>query len=291
MVRLPMTTILGKRTRLREARTFSDSSSEHSEGAVRDLQATFRRHFESEFEPLEQTCRPTGNITEYFIEDAASSPDQSDYDGLSCEEKEIVLVVENRDPQIHNTISTADFRVFIVSGHHVQRYLNQSDFEAQDSKLPSSTLKAAINQPTMKVQQGDGTSGIEENVNIKNDLVLQRLISETRLFENSKDRTATRIRQKVIDLRLRSLGSKSSILEQETMPMSHRKGIIAKACQRDDRRRRKAKDNGVILTTVTWKKKRQGKRVRSVGGPAVGKFKGGTLKLSRKDVAEIRDRD
>jgi len=266
---------------------FSDSSSQDTEGAVGDLQATFRRHFESEFEPLEQTRRPTGNTAAYLVEDAASSHDQSDWDELSSKEEEIVLVVENTGPQIYNTFSKAEFRVFMVSEHSVQRYLNQSDFEEQDSKPPSSKSKAAINKPPTKVQQEDGTSETEEHVNLKNDLVLQRLISESRLVDNSKNRTATRIRQKVTDLRLRSLGSKFSILEQGTMPMSHRKGIIGKADQRDDRRRREAKDNGVILETVTWKKKRQGKRVRSVGGPAVGKFKGGTLKLSKKDVAEI----
>ena len=98
-----------------------------------------------------------------------------------------------------------------------------------------------------------------------------------------------RNRHKATDLRLRALGSKGSILEQKNMPLSHRKGIIAKATSREELRRREAKENGIVLErAVAGKKAPEARRERSVGGPSVGRFKGGTLMLSKRDVANIQ---
>lgn len=72
------------------------------------------------------------------------------------------------------------------------------------------------------------------------------------------------------------------------MPLAHRKGIIAKKQSRDEERRKEAKENGVILEKERKKEKKEGgMRVRGVDAPSVGKFKGGTLRLSRRDVASI----
>lgn len=70
--------------------------------------------------------------------------------------------------------------------------------------------------------------------------------------------------------------------------MAHRKGIKAKASEREEKRRREARENGIILERA--KKEKVGeerKRERGVGGPGVGKFSGGMLKLSKRDVASI----
>jgi hypothetical protein len=83
------------------------------------------------------------------------------------------------------------------------------------------------------------------------------------------------------------LGSKTSILKQEKMPMSHRKGIITKNSEKEDRRRREARENGIILEKAKMKKTSEGMRDRGVGAPGVGKFSGGTLKLSKKDISDI----
>jgi hypothetical protein len=73
------------------------------------------------------------------------------------------------------------------------------------------------------------------------------------------------------------------------MPMSHRKGIIAKQTEKEDKRRREARENGIILEKAKMgsKKNSDGKRDRGVGAPGIGKFSGGTLKLSKKDISEI----
>lgn len=72
------------------------------------------------------------------------------------------------------------------------------------------------------------------------------------------------------------------------MPLAHRKGIIAKAAEKEDRRRKDAKENGIVLERAVGKgREPAGRRERSVGGPSVGKFRGGTLNLSKRDVASI----
>ena len=73
------------------------------------------------------------------------------------------------------------------------------------------------------------------------------------------------------------------------MPLSHRKGIKAKAAAIETRRRADAKENGIILERPSLgTKSRAARRERGVGRPAVGKFAGGTLKLNRKDLQAIQ---
>ena len=71
--------------------------------------------------------------------------------------------------------------------------------------------------------------------------------------------------------------------------MSHRKGIVAKATQKEETRRREARENGIILEKAKAVKKKGAdtKRDRGVGGPGVGRFSGGTLTLSKKDISDI----
>lgn len=73
------------------------------------------------------------------------------------------------------------------------------------------------------------------------------------------------------------------------MPITHRKGIVAKETEKEDKRRREARENGIILERAKMKGKvgNDGKRDRGVGAPAVGKFSSGTLKLSKKDIHDI----
>ena len=71
--------------------------------------------------------------------------------------------------------------------------------------------------------------------------------------------------------------------------MSHRKGIEARAMVKEEVRRREAKENGIILEKEVKKKggvKR--KRDKGVDAPGMGTFRGGTLKLSKRDVEEIQ---
>lgn len=125
---------------------------------------------------------------------------------------------------------------------------------------------------------------------LRNDLQLRRFLDEAHLLESADDLNPTgKNRHKATDLRLQSLGAKKSIFTQEKMPMSHRQGMIAKAEKREEKRRREARENGIVLEKQARKvtPDKNKKRVRGIGGPSIGKFKGGTLKLSEKDIASI----
>lgn len=69
-----------------------------------------------------------------------------------------------------------------------------------------------------------------------------------------------------------------------------RKGIKAKAVSKEDKRRREARENGVVLEKPALKKQATSsmRRERGVGGPSVGKFTGGTLNLSKRDIAHVQ---
>lgn len=73
------------------------------------------------------------------------------------------------------------------------------------------------------------------------------------------------------------------------MPSAIRRGIKSKSTQREDKRRREARENGIILEKPAPKsQKNTGKRDRGVGGPSVGKFAGGTLNLSKRDLVAMQ---
>ena len=133
------------------------------------------------------------------------------------------------------------------------------------------------------------------------DLELRRLLAESHLLSRNRSTSAHanavvepksfatgRTRQKATDLRIQALGSGVSIHAQEKMPMNMRKGMVAAAGARESKRRREARENGVILEREVGKKKR---RDRGSGGdvhrPGVGRLKGAELRISERDVKGI----
>ena len=93
----------------------------------------------------------------------------------------------------------------------------------------------------------DADNDAAEKYNIHNDLALQRLISESHLLDESRRANPGAQRRETLDIRLQALGSKESILRRDKMPVSHRRGMEAKAKEREERRRQEAKENGIIL--------------------------------------------
>jgi hypothetical protein len=130
---------------------------------------------------------------------------------------------------------------------------------------------------------------VTDAANLKKDLDLQRLLKESHLLDRPSLTSAPGVnRDKVTDLRMQALGAKASLLAQQKMPLAQRRGIKAKAVMKEEVRRKEAQENGVILERASKSKQSDSrKRDRGIGTPAVGKFAGGTLKLSRKDIHEI----
>lgn len=124
---------------------------------------------------------------------------------------------------------------------------------------------------------------------MKYDLDLQRLLRESHLLEQTKTSAAPgKQRHKATDMRLQDLGSKTSIFKQEKMPISHAVGIRKKAESKESQRRKHAQENGIILERSSKNNKSAPKRDRGVDMPGLGKFRGGTLKLSKADIASMQ---
>ncbi|TVY83854.1 Uncharacterized protein LSUE1_G005169 [Lachnellula suecica] len=274
-----MSTTLGKRKRVATAaaqskiRRSNSEDSENSEGSGRsgspemDAQEIFRRHFEAQFTPLPVVEKQTSQVKDESEDD---SHEDSEWGGISEPAEESVEIIEHSDAQSGMAaMSKEELKAFM------------------SSKLPKNTPSFSLVRDKEGASiQDDDTS---EAANLKKDLALQRLLAESHLLDSSSNPTLSgKNRHKATDLRMQALGSKTSIFKQEKMPISHRKGIIAKETDKEEKRRREAKENGIILERAKMKSKNgDGKRDSGVGAPVVGRFSGGTLKLSKKDVHDI----
>lgn len=143
-------------------------------------------------------------------------------------------------------------------------------------------------EPSSKKEEEEDT---HDMMNLKHDLSLQRLLAESHLLDSADDLAPTgKNRLKALDLRMQSLGAKDSLYAQNKMPTAHRRGIKAKAATKDEKRRREAKENGIILEkpSKVSKSTSNGRRERGVNGASVGKFSGGTLNLNKGDIERVQ---
>ncbi|KAJ5728235.1 hypothetical protein N7493_004565 [Penicillium malachiteum] len=270
----------GKRNKDTSVVSRSSKSEETTTQPADNAQDIFRKYFEAQFQPLDLPSKSADDSDsnddadeddEDFEKDDDSNPENEDWDGVSDEDEDMpqVEVVEHKDAQLTgDEIMDKKARKAFMSG-----------------KLPSldAPNKKPEQPPTKEEQQDDA-------VNLKHDLALQRLLRESHLLEDASDLDPTgKNRLKALDLRMQSLGAKTSLYSQQKMPSSHRKGIKAKAASKESKRRLEAKENGIILerpSKVT--KSSSGKRDRGIGGSSIGKFSGGTLNLSKQDLHSMK---
>lgn len=282
-----MAVSLGKRKRP-ESRHVKAPTSDSSSSDDADYQEIFRRAFEKKFRPLDVPQKKKQEKPEEAI--PSSDEGASDWEGLESdaegEEHDGVEVVEHKHAGRTGELSKAEMRAFMVRVCGLDRKVLRSHL-TQQAKPPTSSIASTSAPPSKTETADDG----DEKLNLKHDLALQRLINESHLLDPSKQAQSTH-KQKVLDMRLQSLGAKGSHVKQEKMPLSHRKGMVAKAAEREEKRRREAKENGVVLERAKKPRKAESevKRVRGVGGPGVGKFRNGMLSLSKRDVASITGR-
>ncbi|KAF2430413.1 hypothetical protein EJ08DRAFT_633894 [Tothia fuscella] len=273
-----MSTILRKRKRRAPPESNISNSPSASEDDADVVKALFQRHFEARFKPLPTTITKQQE-PEMNSEDEDESA-ESDWSGVSSEAEQTVTIIssDTTTPQTDTLLSDKS---------ELKAYLS--------SKPPSSTPKSLPEKAKATPKAADDEDSTE---NIKNDLALQRLLTESHLLRKDPTNSTNHIsetinpsgknRHKALDLRLQNLGSKASVFKQAKMPMAHRKGIVQKAQDREGKRRREAKESGIVLEKEKRKFRVQEKRERGVGGPGVGKFKGGMLTLSRRDIDSIQ---
>jgi hypothetical protein len=302
---------LGKRKRItreeleQPSRSPSPSSSASSSSDGKDLQAIFQRAFEARFAPLQVSPKKPKISHVEPSHDEDSEPD-SDWPGISSDNDD-----EEQEQEQEDTVE-------VISYANTPNTTNDRTSKAElrafmSSKPPSSSSTPLSTQPplsTSKANAKSDTADLTETSHLKNDLALQRLLRDSHLLSTASTSTSGSgtstpttlaatgaLRHKSTDLALLSLGAKKSIHVQKNMPMALRKGLAAKAKQREEKRRADAKEAGIVLEREVRVQKRgsgdgnsRGSargRDRGVGGPSVGRFKGGMLKLSRRDVADI----
>jgi hypothetical protein len=275
-------TTLGKRKRITRER-LEQTSKNNEASDDEDVHDLFRRAFEAKFKPLDiEPKKP--KVTE------TTEDDEEAWSGISSaeeEEQDTVQVIQHTSAHPkHERLSKAEARAFM------------------SAKPPSlnTAAKQAVSASTKEKKKADDDDPAEAS-NLKNDLALQRLLRDSHLLSANSSSTfspstasnstptstsvAGELRHKSLDLHLRSMGAKKSIHAQKSMPMSHRKGMTAKSQRREEKRKAEAKESGIILEKETKTRKFSGKRESGVGGPGIGKFKGGTLNLSKADVRSI----
>ncbi|KPM41541.1 hypothetical protein AK830_g5003 [Neonectria ditissima] len=287
--------VLGKR-KAREEPSISEE----------DAAAIFRRHFEAQFSPLpvtqakaNKTAPDDDDVDEEAgdddgddqdDEDEGDDDDDDEWGGLSDEESdkegEAIEVVDHTSaqPPKPTPMSKREFKAFMCF---------------QSSRPPDQTYKATEVATTTTTSSTSPAVPEDAPSLLAQDLELRRLIAESHLLAPAltaagtlvapKAFAAGRTRQKATDLRVQALGSKVSIHKQEKMPMNIRKGIVAAVGARETKRRREAKENGVILERETSKKPKRKERARdlAVDRPGVGRLKGAELRLSDRDIRGI----
>lgn len=271
-----MAVILGKRKRqiiapaAKQSQKPTDSSDDDNDATARAL---FQKAFEAKFKPLE--VQPVGQHEEDDDEDSEDEGEpESDWDGFNQDEGEIE-VIKHAQPDMDAIFSG-------LKNAKKKAYMSSKPPTSED--LPEQSVKK------VKPDATDDDDGAE-STNLKNDLALQRLLKESHLLEPvafSSSAPEGRSRIKALDMRIQDLGGKASTLKQDKMPLSHRRGIAGKAASREASRRKEAAENGIILEKAKHAApKMQKKRERGVDGPGIGKMRGGTLKLSSRDIRSI----
>lgn len=127
---------------------------------------------------------------------------------------------------------------------------------------------------------------------LKNDLALQRLLRESHLLDASSTtlEATGKNRLKATESRVQALGGKDITVQRHSMIT--RKGMDTAKRTKEEKRRKDAKEAGIVLEKeVRIKKMSEREKTRDRGfGPSVGRFKNGTLVLSKKDVMDIEGR-
>ncbi|KAL4957779.1 hypothetical protein BDW69DRAFT_2451 [Aspergillus filifer] len=279
--------MIGKRKRETSvvSRSKSKKGAEETAAAAEpklNAQDIFRKFFEAQFQPLEVEGASAGN-DEYDSgsdeegkeEDVSEESEAgSDFSGFDDEEENApVEVVEYQTPSRSTDLMDKRARKAFMT-----------------AKPPSFSTDPGPATDRSKKAQDDDEDKDAESLNLKNDLALQRLLKESHLLESASDLAPTgKNRHKALDLRMQELGAKKSLYHQKNMPSSMRKGIKAKAVSKEDKRRREARENGIVLEKPAPKKQiGSERRERGVGGPSIGKFAGGTLNLSKRDIAQVQ---
>lgn len=308
-----MSLALGKRKRRQDVAKKQDDASDDSDDNA-TARALFQRAFEKKFKPLEQSEKPARE-KKPAVEDNSDDDDDSDDDeednensgsgsddnsddfsGFSGSEE------ENNAPA-KPQIEVIEDRTFRRADPAEEKRLKKQFMSAKIPSTPKYPIPHKPSGAAATVSTDPSAKDEDDSNNLQNDLALQRLLKESHLLDAntfSANGTAScapegAARLKALDMRIRDLGGKKSHLDQDRMPIAFRKGMVAKASEREDKRRTEAKENGIILERFGAKTAggagaatrgggRERKKAIGTGGPDIGTYRGATLRLSKNDI-------
>ncbi|TLS29890.1 hypothetical protein PpBr36_03373 [Pyricularia pennisetigena] len=322
-----MAPILGKR---------KSRPQEIDSAAVEDAQEIFRRHFEAQFAPLAgaspsrqatQQCDDEDDEDEEFgISDVDSDDDGPDeWGGLSEDSEDSEGdVSEDDDMSGDQEINVVEVVDYSSNAPSLDPTLSMSKKELKaymSSRPPSLTNDGKKpKEPPARTKKKPGSDPEDSADLLANDLALQRLLSESHLLNQAAGNLSSssmllssvsasnptaaksfaegRLRRKTTDLRMQKLGAKESSFKQKSMPIAMRKGIVKAGADKEARRRREAKECGVILETAKSSGDRRrppsstngNRRSKDVGLPGVGRMRGAELRISAKDIRDVEGR-
>jgi hypothetical protein len=257
-----MALALGKRKRRQDV-SRKDQNAIADDGSDDDAtaRALFQRAFEKKFKPLEKTEKPANQ------DDASNSEDEdgSEGDDDDSEESGSNLSQDDENDSSEDNWSgisdaedepTSKPQIEIIEDRTFRKPLTVEEKRLKKqfmtAKIPSTPQYPIPHKPsTTTTTKTDPSAQDETDDNLQNDLALQRLLKESHLLDantfsaNGSGSSAPEgsARLKALDMRIRDLGGKKSHLDQERMPIAFRKGMVAKAGERESKRRSEAKEN------------------------------------------------
>jgi hypothetical protein len=245
----------------------------------------FRKNFEAQFGQVEGLTeaksdddQDNNDSDENISSDTGSDSDEKN----EIENNEDFDLEMDQDYEHYNESDDSGADVSLSSGHEeedsdsdkpvVVKFL---DSTSTTSFIPDKRQKklfmsshAPKQEPIEAPAKRDPKEESEEQLNLDNDLALQRLIKESHILAEAglsgvdiSTGITGRARHKTLDLRLDELGLAGAKTGQ--MPMKMRKGMVAKQAQRKERHIREAKEAGIVLARETKKELPLGKRDKS----------------------------
>ncbi|RPB19169.1 hypothetical protein L211DRAFT_662376 [Terfezia boudieri ATCC MYA-4762] len=254
-----------------------------------------RRHFESQFAPLEESeprrgsKRPREDDTEeeqdgegdglsYDEEsgDEEANSDEDKYDGFSDISEEDALLHQADEEEDESGPQVVDYTGSRFKPTAILPKAPKSELKAFMSHkvptlIPTTAPALTPNQTTFSKKRSTKSTPSDSDdedaaTSLKNDLALQRLLRESHLLDPLNSTTSThpslaptgKNRHRAINTRIQALGGVDITKHKMPVPMKYAKAIAKEA--REKKRVKVAKDGGIVLEKKTVSEEERRKR-------------------------------
>ncbi|KAK6342049.1 hypothetical protein TWF730_001531 [Orbilia blumenaviensis] len=302
-----------KRKRTPASASTEDAKEPSNQDAIN---AIFRANFEARFGRIDvapvipasvddSAAAAAGSLKKRRRKDDVSSNEEEEDDDEDEDDDDDDEEDDDDDQNDETTTATTTTAPEIISYDFSRRgpppTTKPSPRTFMSSKPPLSSLNTpAKSQSSQQSSKLSKTEAATEALNLKNDIALHTLLTESHLLDHKTLTHSTpKNRHKAIESRIVSLGG-NPLKSGGNIPIAIQKGMKAKQRLKEEKFKREAKENGIVVDKESKRAKERRKnkerqerrrgegRDAGVGHAKVGKFRGGELRLSRRDVAAMR---